>query len=387
MAATMTEEEMHLRLNQRGLLAQLGALALETDSLDALLTEATRLVAIGVNTVFSKVLELQPGNQELLVRAGVGWRDGVVGHARLGADLASPAGYALITGEPVISNQLSTEQRFRTPDLLLEHGIRRAMNVVIRSGGHPFGVLEADSRHPGDFSSDDIAFLQAAASMLGIAIERFRKEQALHDALASRELLLREADHRIKNSLQMVASLLQLQRARLTEGAATDALDDAISRVRAIAEAHRALQQSDDMRMIGLDRMITDLCEFAARLNPNVSVQLQVAGPVAFDTERAIPLGLILSELLTNALRHAYPDGTAGVVEAHLLVVDDVLEVSVVDFGNGASPDPDGTPSLGTNIVRALARQIGAELDVRAQPGLGTRAILRLPRLPPDKIG
>ncbi len=376
---------MHLRLNQRGLLAQLGALALETSSLDALLMEATRLVAIGVNTVFSKVLELLPGNQELLVRAGVGWRDGVVGHTRLGADTLSPAGYALVSGEPVISNQLLNEPRFRTPDLLLEHGIRRAMNVVIRSGGQPFGVLEADSRHPGDFSQDDIAFMQAAANMLGIAIERFRKEQALHDALASRELLLREADHRIKNSLQMVASLLQLQRSRLPEGDATAALDDAISRVRAIAEAHRALQQSDDMRMISLDRMIADLCEFAARLNPAVSVQCQVAGPVYFDTERAIPLGLILSELLTNALRHAYPEGAEGSVEAHLVSADGVLEVSIIDFGSGASPDTDGPPSLGSNIVRALARQIGAELEQKAQPGLGTRASLRLPLTLPDK--
>jgi two-component sensor histidine kinase len=386
MAAEMTEEEMHLRLNQRGLLAQLGARALETDSLDALLTEATRLVAIGVNTVFSKVLELLPGNQELLVRAGVGWRDGVVGHTRLGAETNSPAGYALVTGEPVISNQLSNEDRFRTPDLLLEHGIRRAMNVVIRSGGLPFGVLEADSRHPGDFSADDIAFMQAAANMLGMAIERFRKEQALHDALASREILLREADHRIKNSLQMVASLLQLQRSRLTEGSATAALDDAISRVRAIAEAHKALQQSQDMRTIALDQMIADLCEFAARLNPAVDMQCLVAGPVAFDTERAIPLGLILSELLTNALRHAYPEGTAGVVEANLLLVDGVLEISIVDFGSGAIVEPEAPPSLGTNIVRALARQIGAELDIRAQPGLGTRAILRLPHLPPEKL-
>jgi two-component sensor histidine kinase len=386
MAAKMTEEEMHLRLNQRGLLAQLGAVALETTSLDALLMEATRLVAIGVNTSFSKVLELLPGNVELLVRAGVGWRDGVVGHTRLGADTQSPAGYALVTGVPVISNQLSNESRFRTPDLLLEHGIRRAMNVLIRSGGNSYGVLEADSRHPGDFSQDDIAFMQAAANMLGMAIERFRKEQALHDALASRELLLREADHRIKNSLQMVASLLQLQRSRLAEGDASSALDDAISRVRAIAEAHRALQQSQDMRLIALDRMIADLCEFAARLNPAVSVQCQVTGPISFDTERAIPLGLILSELLTNALRHAYPEGTTGTVEAHVSTGEGILEVSIVDFGSGSTPDIEEPPSLGANIVRALARQIGAELELKAQPGLGTRASLRLPLVPPDKL-
>jgi len=385
MASDVAGEEMRRRLNQRALLAQLGALALETSSVDALLNEATRLVAIGVDTLFSKVLELLPGGQELLVRAGVGWRDGVVGQVRLGTDTASPAGYALQTGQPVISNQLNADDRFRTPALLSEHGIRRAMNVVIRSGGVAFGVLEADSRHPGDFSQEDIAFLQAAANVLGMAIERARKEQALHDALASRELLLREADHRIKNSLQMVASLLQLQRSRLEDGAATAALDDAISRVRAIAEAHRALQESVDMRVIGLDRMLADLCAFAARLNPAVSVQCAAIAPVAFDTERAIPLGLILSELLTNALRHAYPEGAPGTVEAHMAAIDGTLEVAIIDYGSGASPDTGGIPSLGTNIVRALARQIGAELDIRAEPGLGTRAVLRLPLDPPER--
>jgi len=383
MAGETADEEMQLRLHQRELLAQLGSFALETSSVDTLLAEASRLVAIGLNTRFAKVLEALPGTQELLVRAGIGWRDGVVGHATLGAGLESPAGFALQTGEPVICNELMSELRFRTPDLLIEHGIRQAMNVVIRSGGQSFGVLEADSHRQGDFSSDDIAFLQAAANMLGLALERARKEQALHDALASRELLLREADHRIKNSLQMVASLLQLQRGRLTDPATAAEFDDAISRVRAIAEAHRALQQSDDIRTIGLDRMLSDLCTFVGKLNPSVTVHCHAAGPITFDTERAVPLGLILNELLTNALRHAYPDGASGIVEAHIGSADGKLEVSVTDFGTGAMPDALPSGSLGGNIVRALSRQIGATLDIRAEPGLGTRVKLLLPLKPP----
>ena len=374
-----SDTRIRLRLHQRELLATLGATALETGSVDALLQEATRLVAIGLNTNFSKALEYLPGEGVLLVRAGVGWREGVVGHARLGTDTHSPAGYALATGQPVISNQLSEDGRFRTPELLREHGIHRAMNVVIRSGGEPFGVLEADSRNPGDFSQSDIAFLQAAANMLGVAIERARKEQALHDALASRELLLREADHRIKNSLQMVASLLQLQRSRLTDAAAAGALDDAISRVRTIAEAHRALQQSVDMRSIGLDQMLSDLCAHAGRLNPAVVVECQVAEPIGFDTERAIPLGLIVSELLTNALRHAYPAGAEGRVEAHVALVGAELVLTVTDFGVGIAPAAEDGTSLGNNIVRALARQLGATLDMRSEPGLGTRVKVTMP--------
>ena len=100
------------------------------------------------------------------MRAGVGWEPGVVGTATIGADVASPAGYALRTGKAVISNHLENEERFRTPELLLEHGIRRAMNVILQGDGEPFGVLEVDSRSEGEFSANDISFLQGAANIL-----------------------------------------------------------------------------------------------------------------------------------------------------------------------------------------------------------------------------
>jgi GAF domain-containing protein len=77
----------------------------------------------------------------------------------------------LRTGKPVISNHLENEQRFRTPELLAEHGVRRAMNVILQGDGSPFGVLEVDSTSEGEFSEHDIAFLQGAANILGMAIE------------------------------------------------------------------------------------------------------------------------------------------------------------------------------------------------------------------------
>ena len=218
MAPEDTERELRLRLRERELLAELGSCALKAEAIEAVLQEASRLVAEGMGTAFWKILEYLPTENQLLVRAGVGWREGVVGHAKLDADTGSPAGYALQSGQPVISNNLSEETRFRTPSLVLEHGIERAINVLISDGdGLRFGVLEADSRRPGAFSQDDIAFLQAAANLLGIAIERHRKQAAFRKALETQGLLIREADHRIKNSLQLVASLLSLQRSRLSD--------------------------------------------------------------------------------------------------------------------------------------------------------------------------
>src|SRR4051794_14776724 len=113
------------------------------------------------------------------MRAGVGWDHGLVGVASVGADLESPSGYALRTGKPVISNHLESEERFRTPELLRVHGVRRAINVILQGDGPPFGVLEVDSRSEGEFTEHDISFLQGAANVLGMAIERQRYEYRL----------------------------------------------------------------------------------------------------------------------------------------------------------------------------------------------------------------
>src|SRR6186997_607930 len=207
----LTGRALRLRIRQQELLAELGVLALQGASFVEMLNHTARMTAEGLRAEYCKVLEYIPAENRLLVRAGVGWAEGVVGHATVGADLASPAGFALRTGKPVISNHLENEQRFRTPELLLEHGIRRAMNVILQGDGSPYGVLEVDSRSEDEFSEHDIAFLQGAANILGMALERQRHEQALRAAVERQELLVKEISHRVKNSLQLVAGMLTLQ--------------------------------------------------------------------------------------------------------------------------------------------------------------------------------
>jgi PAS domain S-box-containing protein len=182
------QTELEQRLHQQALLAELGHIALVDVTLDDLLSEACRLTALGLGIKYCKVLEYQPAEARFLVRAGVGWHDGVVGHATIGADLASPAGYAYQTGRPVISNHLAEEERFRTPELLIEHGIQRAINVILDGNDPPFGVLEADSPTEGDFTERDLAFLEAIANLLGMALQRNRADaeiRRLNETLAS----------------------------------------------------------------------------------------------------------------------------------------------------------------------------------------------------------
>src|SRR5580765_3932584 len=240
-ASDLTLRALQQRIRQQEILAELGVTALQGASFDTLLADTARLTAEGLRAEFCKVLEYIPAENELLVRAGVGWGPGVVGVATIGADLASPAGFALRTGKPVISNHLENEERFRTPEILAEHGIYRAMNVILQGDGRPFGVLEVDSRSEDEFVEHDLAFLQGAANILGMAIERERHERNLKVALNRQQLLLKEMNHRVKNSLTMASSMLRLQSADVADEKLTVLLDEASLRILAIGRAHERL--------------------------------------------------------------------------------------------------------------------------------------------------
>ena len=225
------------------------------------LTQQTSLlVAEGMNAELSKVLEYLRGENVFLVRAGVGWDEGVVGVATVGADLESPAGFALRTGKPVISNHLDKEDRFRTPQLLLEHGVHRAANVILQGDGAPYGVLEVDSRAKDEFTAHDLSFLQGAANILGMAIERQRFEHNLAEAKARQDMLFREIDHRVKNSLQLIVSILSLQSSSSNNPEVAHHLKEAARRISAIARVHRRLYETNMVESVDLGPYLEDLC-------------------------------------------------------------------------------------------------------------------------------
>jgi PAS domain S-box-containing protein len=208
--------------------------------------------------------------------------------------------------------------------------------------------------------------------------EQRRREDALREALAAREIVVREADHRIKNSLQLVVGLLRMQRRRVSDPEASEALDSAAARVEAVAQSHLALQQSSDLKTVDLGSALRDLCTQLGPLNPDVRIECDLAGDLALDAERAIPLALIVNELLTNALRHAYPGG-GGSVSVGVALSERVVTVSVADAGVGYAPGEVGS-GLGSTVIQTLSRQIGAEVETRSVPGGGTRTLLTLAR-------
>jgi two-component sensor histidine kinase len=360
-----------LRVRQQQILTELGVLALKGTPFPELLDQTARLTAEGLRAEFAKVLEYLPDQNRLLVRAGVGWGPGVIGSASIGADLESPGGYALRTGVPVISNHLENEERFRTPELLLEYGIYRAMNVILQGEGAPFGVLEVDSRSEGEFSEQDITFLQGAANLLGMAIERQRMERDLRGALDRQQMLMREVNHRVNNSLQIVGSMLHLQGRRTENKEVQHQLSQASSRVTAIARAHNRLYRTDEFTKLDLGAYLSDLCADFCEATPGCEIFVSAPEHVVLSTDRAITVALLINELITNIAKYAYPDGNC---RAWVSVSREgsVITLSVRDEGIGLPEGVDETTStgLGMRLIGAFTRQLNGSVDVkRHDPG------------------
>ncbi|MDO8877439.1 MAG: histidine kinase dimerization/phosphoacceptor domain -containing protein [Pseudolabrys sp.] len=377
----LTAQSLHQRIRQQEILAELGVLALQGATFIELLDHTARLTAEGLGAEFCKVLEYQPLDNRLLVRAGVGWDEGVVGKSSVGADMASPAGYALHTGKPVISNHLENEERFRTPELLMEHGIRRAMNVILQGDGSPFGVLEVDSRSEGEFAERDIAFLQGAANILGMAIEQQRSQRKLKEALERHEILLKEVNHRVKNSLQVVSSMLNLQAKAAGDPALSARLTEASMRITTVGRAYDRLAYKADYEKMELNEYLREVSKDIMAAVVPCTLIFEAIGEIEFSADRAILVALIINELASNASKYAYGDRGGGPIWVKVEpTTGRNIQISVHDEGVGLPADFDLTRNkgLGTRLIMALAKQLDAEI-VSAVAGVGTRVTLRIP--------
>ena len=383
---TLSLRALHQRIRQQEILASLGVTALHGASFDELLDSTARMTAEGLRAEFSKVLEYMPAEGRFLVRAGVGWKPGVVGAATVGADLASPAGYALRTGKPVISNHLENEERFRTPEILRQHGVHRAMNVILQGEGRPFGVLEVDSRSDDEFIEHDLAFLQGAANLLGMAIERERQERDLRSALERHEVLLKEMNHRVKNSLAIVSSMLELQASELNDSSVTQHLSEAAQRVMAVAKAHDQLSYGTEVERMDIGRYISAVCRDLDDSVAQCTIRTDVQAGLEIATDRAIPTALVVNELIANAVKYL-PAGRPSCriwVKVSAAAGHDALVISVRDEGDGLPADFDleRPRGLGMRIVMAFVSQLGGTLAVEVHRP-GTEFVLTIPRQPP----
>lgn len=248
-------------------------------------------------------------------------------------------------------------------------------------------------------STGDTRWIQSSGSFVRLAdgserligalydiSDRKRHEQERETALRQQEVLLKELNHRVKNNLQMVSSVLQLQAARLGDGGAREQFSRAIERIQTISDLHAQLGINDGLGPI-------DFGEYLQELSGKLRNSVLVEGLVELrcqtvrceiDLDRAVPLGLIVNELVTNSIKHAFPDGSSGRISISLQWGGaDELVLAVSDTGIGARPVSKQGRGLGTQLIEGLSRQVRATLETRQEAGLTT--VIRIPAVRDDK--
>jgi len=301
-----------------------------------------------------------------LARAAAGELDVVI----LDHDLGTASGLdvlaALATSEaplPVIYVTASSELSIAVT--ALKAG---AMDYVVKTVGEDFEILLTSA-------------LEHAVAKARLTRAR---EQAERDVRAARDravMLLAEVNHRVANSLSLVGSLVRMQANSVEDPGAKAALAETQARITAIGNLHRSLYTSDDVRAVDLAGYLRSLLdEFAQSLGssgqmPTIRFD---AEPVLVKTDKAISIGLIATELVTNALKYAYPNGE-GEVRVSLSSTADRATLKVLDDGIGwnGSGTVKGT-GLGSKIVRAMAKSLGTELRYDDTGGRGTQAVMEL---------
>jgi two-component sensor histidine kinase len=262
----------------------------------------------------------------------------------------------------------------------------------MRRNGYPEATYWTFSYSAAHDDAGNIAGMFCACQETTASVESERmlrqREETLAEALEAREVLLEEKDvllaevnHRVKNSLQLVVSALSLQSRRIEDPATKAAFAQAITRVRAITSVHERLYRSGDPLVVDMKSYLEGLADDLV-VTPEVRTRMQVAvEPVTMRTERAIPLAIIVNELVTNSLKYAYPADRPGPIVLSLRRVDDeMLELTVADQGVGMLAKEETGGGLGTKLVATMASQLGATVERRAAND-GFRVSLTFPRI------
>ncbi|UAL12929.1 PAS domain-containing protein [Caulobacter segnis] len=204
------------------------------------------------------------------------------------------------------------------------------------------------------------------------------RTRELTDALEQKTALLHEVDHRVKNNLQLISSLLLLQNRRVADPALKASLKGMLGRVNAIATVHRRLFQSEDVERFDVSAFIRDMVAdlMGSAMRDDIRMELDLER-VEIPASKAAPFALVVNELLTNALRHGFPEGRGGRIFVGVTRQEGEFRIEITDDGVGL--DKDSKPSgFGLTIVQLLCQQLKAKCETTdAEPGV--RVIILLP--------
>jgi PAS domain S-box-containing protein len=359
--------ELRIRASQQEAVARIGAQALTELGLQRFFDESVKTIAATLDVELVKILELVPGDAELLLRAGTGWAPGLVGTALVATDRNSQAGFTLAAGGPVIVENLATETRFRGQALLHEHGVVSGLTIPIAGrDGRTYGVLGVHTPRRRSFSENDVSFLTAVANMIAGAIQRRQLDQR-------HELMIRELRHRSGNLFAQLLALFS-QTAKTSKNIA-ELVPKYEARVLALANAHRLITESG-WRSASLMEILNPL------LAPYLD-RISLAGPDVFlEPDPTFGLSAAVHELATNASKYGSLSARAGRVEVAWSVQRTELGLTLLfDWKerNGPPHKRNRRPGFGSKLIHTvIERQLNGKVEQTFGPK-GMEAKLTIP--------
>jgi PAS domain S-box-containing protein len=366
------EDLIKARTLRQAALADFGRRAFASTDLDAQMDEAASVATSTLDGDLGFLAEVIPNDHQMVLRSSWGWRDGRPGQPVFDIGPASQGYYCLAAGRPVIVTDLRTESRFMPSEYLLKEGAVGGIYIDVIGKIGPHGILGVLTRRPRQFTVEDRVFLQSFANLLAALIDRARAEQRVQASLAEKNVLLREVHHRVKNNLQVISSLLDLQSSFAADPASVELFHESMNRVRSMALVHEMLYRSGDLANVDFAAYIEGLAEYLFRaylVDANtVRLDIQAAPDLCLPVDAAVPCGLLLNELLSNCLKHAFRGKESGTVRIVLSRVDgNKVGLSVADDGIGLPPDfvdIRQAKSFGLQLVAMLADQLKAATEV-----------------------
>jgi two-component sensor histidine kinase len=345
------EAELRSRVKQQEALAQLGERALAEPDLERLLNDAVSTIAVTLAVDFVKILELLPGNTDLLLRAGFGWKGDLVGTIIASTGPGSYARYTLDSPLPVVTADLAAETRFRIDPYLHENGCAAGVNVTIAGRDNRYyGILGVGSKTPRQFSTAETAFLAAAANLLAGAIARRQLEQR-------HELMIRDMRHRSGNLFSQLLALFS-QTARNSKSIA-DLANKYRARVLALANAQRLITEGGGRTIPLVDLLNVLLGPYLDRITLN--------GPdVELEPDPVFNLSAALQELADNAVKHGSLSRPKGRLDlSWSMVRTDRGMALVLDWEekNGPAVRQPRRSGFGTRLIAlVIERQLNGEV-------------------------